>query len=422
MFMNAYLKNETPGIKKVFQRAGVQYDQNDLNAALAGSYNLGGPANQQVILSSIVNGKFDRQLYYQNYYNNLNPGDQSQSNVNRVRMAGGDIATSIQYQPSSPKLSAIIAQPQDAIYTSDNSYLQNYANTGAATELPSLIIDKNLGNIPWYDDNDLVVGNKDLKLIDTPCWFEVNLKQKSSDRLTYNNVPIKIVLNVSLQDIQVSMAHVMNNRHSRTGFHVTLWGQEPDTISATGTTGVFMNYFGITNMMSLDGKASKSQYYNAIIDMFANKDGAVDILKIINNENSPLRVAAQDAFIELLSLFKNNGVTRFQPDIVNRIFPKNKSGAGSTVIGEASRTSPKSSINPWSPAIGMSLAQATNRSNDVMTRGYVVFRYKNKSYLGYFKDIQFEMDANNPFRWNFNFTFQVEKSLLVTYFLNDSKG
>jgi hypothetical protein len=181
--------------------------------------------------------------------------------------------------------------------------------------------------------------------------------------------------------------------------------------------------------MSEEGVMNRSELEDAFLyDSDNNKNPANKANKgvyqrTVSLENQPLRIAAQEAFIEMLSLFKNNGITRFHPEIVNRIYPQNKQGNGGVVSGEASRTSAKEPMNPWSKAIGMSFTQATNRSNDVMTRGYVVFKYKNKTYLGYFKDINFEMDSNNPFRWNFNFTFQVERSLSTTFFLpNLSSG
>jgi hypothetical protein len=404
-FMKAYLENELPNINKLL--AGVTHDIKDVRAALVGSYNLGGAKNEIVIKQSIIGGKFNREAYYQNYFNQLTGIDATTENVNRVRRGAGDIATSVAYTKKKPDNTVLLTGSEASLET-NLTYLSEVGDHYSAVDFPSLVIEENLGNLPWDKNNKLVVANPDLRRISTPAWFEVNLKQSGPQRLTSNGEVVRLKLNVSLQEIQVSMAHVVNNRHSRTGFHVTLWGQEPDTISATGTTGLFMNWFGITSIMS---KEDVSGIYEAEID----KNFKIGMSKFAAPDG--LRVAAQDAFIEMLGLFKNNGVTRFHPEIVNRIFPKNKRGGGSSVVGEASRTSPNEPMNPWSKAVGMSHTQATNRPNDVMTRGYVVFKYKSKTYLGYFKDIQFEMDANNPFRWNFNFTFQVEKSLASTFFL-----
>lgn len=419
-FMKAYLENEVPGIKKTLAASGAKYTNADIQAMIAGSYNLGGPRNLQVIkLSLKPDGSFDREAYYQNYYDNLKSGDQSINNVNRLKRAAGDqIDKSVIYKAKNPPLQEVVQGARDADLETDLTYLQAAGSSFAQTELPSLVIKDNLDNLPWYEDPELYTANPNLKLIATPAWFEVNLKQSSGEKLSVNGQTTKIKLNVSLQEIQESMAHVVNNKHSRTGFHITLWGQEPDTISASGSTGLFMNWFGVTSLMSREGKISESELLEAFLSDTRSSDSKY--LTAVDNENQPLRVAAQDAFIEMLSLFKNNGITRFHPEIVNRIYPKNKSAKGASVVGEASRVQEQTPMNPWSKAIGMSFTQATNRPNDVMTRGNVVFKYKNKQYLGYFKDMTFEMDANNPFRWTFNFTFQVEKSLSTTFYFRDS--
>lgn len=419
-FMKAYLDNELPGIKKTLATSGVKYTQADLMAMVAGSYNLGGPRNLQVVKMSVKpDGTFDREAYYQNYYDNLNPGDQSVNNVNRLKRAAGDqIDASVSYKTKNPPLQVVVQSARDAELETDLTYLQSVGTGFAQAELPSLIIRDNLDNLPWYEDTELTTGNPNLRQIATPAWFEVNLKQSSGEKLAIGGQTTKVKLNVSLQELQESMAHVVNNKHSRTGFHITLWGQEPDSISASGTTGLFMNWFGITSLMSRDGKISESELLDAFLS--DSRSSNSDYQTAADNENQPLRIAAQDAFIELLNLFKNNGITRFHPDIVSRIYPKNKSANGASVVGEASRTQEQAPMNPWSKAIGMSFTQATNRPNDVMTRGNVVFKYKNKQYLGYFKDIVFDMDSNNPFRWTFNFTFQVEKSLATTFYFKDN--
>ena len=46
-----------------------------------------------------------------------------------------------------------------------------------------------------------------------------------------------------------------------------------------------------------------------------------------------------------------------------------------------------------------------------MTRGGVEMTYRNYTYTGYFKTLQWEMSGDNPFQWTFSFTFQVESTL-----------
>ena len=45
-----------------------------------------------------------------------------------------------------------------------------------------------------------------------------------------------------------------------------------------------------------------------------------------------------------------------------------------------------------------------------MVRGQVVMNFRNSSYYGYFKNLTWSLDAKNPYRWNFTFTFQVEST------------
>jgi len=41
----------------------------------------------------------------------------------------------------------------------------------------------------------------------------------------------------------------------------------------------------------------------------------------------------------------------------------------------------------------------------------VVMQFRNFVYEGYFKSLTWTMDASNPFRWDFSFTFQVERTV-----------
>ena len=47
---------------------------------------------------------------------------------------------------------------------------------------------------------------------------------------------------------------------------------------------------------------------------------------------------------------------------------------------------------------------------------YVAMKIRNNVYLGYFKSLSWTQDASKPFHWNFEFTFQVEKTVVSMYY------
>lgn len=400
-----YLKNSLNG-----QNGKPNWDSlsdNEKKAIVIGGYNPGDPKNLSIIKQSTdSNGVFHLDQYYNNYNNALAPVDQQGRSVERVKAMGGAVSSvgdvpinqvTSQLSPDQASKESLITQGDAATSVPDQSFLQSNYTTVEAN-LPSLALTEDLDNTPWYLDNDSIVGNPNL--LDrqiVPAYFEINLKQSNSDRLKdSNNTPIMVRLNVSLQEIDISEAHIMSNSQTLTGYHISVWGQEPDIISATGTTGLFINRYGIAPLMSKRG--ADIQEYTKYINLNPN---SFDINANIKN---PFKIAAQDAFMEMLGLFKNNGITRYHPELTSRIFQTGNPG-NSQVVGEAS----------WSPAIGASSTQAQNRNNDILTRGYVVFNYKSAVFLGYFKTLNFSINANNPYKWDFNFTFQVEKRLTVAY-------
>jgi hypothetical protein len=109
------------------------------------------------------------------------------------------------------------------------------------------------------------------------------------------------------------------------------------------------------------------------------------------------RVAAQDAFIEFLSLFKSNGNVWFRKD--------NYTGA----LSEHDQAG----VSAWSPTLGLSSQQGNARNNDVMTRGSIAMSLKDSTYLGYFKSLSWVFSADKPFSWDFNFVFQVERTISI---------
>jgi hypothetical protein len=113
-------------------------------------------------------------------------------------------------------------------------------------------------------------------------------------------------------------------------------------------------------------------------------------------------VAAQDAFTEFLKLFQMNGVVWYQPN------PVRSDG----VIDGTQQYTPTA----WIPSQGTTSFQKNARSNDVLSKGYVLMKYRNNTYLGYFKSLAWTIDAEKPFSWNFNFTFQVERTITALYY------
>jgi hypothetical protein len=260
--------------------------------------------------------------------------------------------------------------------------------------------------------------------------------------------PIKVELNASMKSVNWSMKHVYHHQRTRTAHHVTLWGMQADMIEGQCTTGVFMNQFGLTDYYSTRIVNDKLKTLVTSGDIFANisntaiaanpgqnasslqnlvnienqsgsvlgsrgdtggdilvKQASGDFSKIMNNQakgnpnfvqTDAFRVAAQDAFMEFLALFKMNGSVWFW----NKLYSDNMGNTRDWV-----------GIQAWSPTLGMNAAQKNARNNDVATRGGVLMSFRNFVYQGYFKTLQWTIDAHNPFKWDFSFTFQVEKTV-----------
>ena len=269
-----------------------------------------------------------------------------------------------------------------------------------------LVINKNLDETPWYKDGGMVTGNPRIRGFVAPISFRmlINGNPLNTKGLDPTGKPIEVQLNASVKSYSKTMRHVYTKNPTRTGIHITFWGQQADLIEAQCTTGVFMNQMGLTDFMST-AKFS-TDLINLLNQGFAhtinNSTGNVDTaLKITQQRTtnpsglSAFRVAAQDAFVELLSLFKSNGNVWFRKD--------NYTGAFSQ--------SDQAGIATWSPTAGTSTQQGNARNNDVMTRGSIAMQLKNSTYLGFFKSLSWTQDASNPFQWNFNFVFQVERTI-----------
>jgi hypothetical protein len=258
-----------------------------------------------------------------------------------------------------------------------------------------------LGNTAWYADTGLVTGNPRIRASVQPVSFVVYLDRNDPTQQLRNpatNQPVEIQLNTSMSSFEVASKHVYNRTPSRTGMHITLWGMEPDLISGQGTTGVFMNQFGITDFMSTAGLPD---------DALQLVTSGLSTIQKANNPQETFRVAAQDAFVELLKLFQMNGNVWFYSNSY-------ANGTALGLIGQTQQESPTA----WSSKVGATSFQQHARNNDVMTRGYVAMKYRNNIYLGYFKSLSWTQDAEIPFQWKFSFTFQVEKTYTALYYSN----
>jgi hypothetical protein len=297
--------------------------------------------------------------------------------------------------------------------------------------------DDTLTNTAWYADTGLVTGNPRIRASVQPVSFVVYFDRNDPNQMLRDvndaktGRPIEIQLNTSLSSFEISSKHVYNRTPSRTGMHITLWGMEPDLISGQGTTGVFMNQFGITDFMSTVGinedikkllttgfkspqfdlnTSTEQQATGAVIAGAVPQQSPADLILAAQNTNDPneaFRVAAQDAFVEFLKLFQMNG----------SIWYHSQSYANGTNLGTIGQTQ-QESPTAWSAQTGATSFQQHSRNNDVMTRGYVAMRYRNNTYLGYFKSLSWTQDAESPFQWKFNFTFQVEKTYTALYYSN----
>lgn len=301
----------------------------------------------------------------------------------------------------------------------------------------------------WYMDDELVTGHEHLDAaVSAPITFEIMLPggvdSNSNNYMTDSNGnTVVIELNVSARSLNLQEKHIFHRTPSRTGIHLTFWGMQPDIIVGEGSTGGFFNQFGLSSFMSTANFDStlRTQIL-AILSQsqkqlppaeYTVQDSTGEIFEA-EPPNTPndlqmaqqgltmeaLRVAAQDAFQEFLMLFKQNGVVYFHPNT----YPGFQSTTPGSTTATAGSTTPNSqSINlqqqsptAWSPQNGTSSFQGNARNNDVMARGHVVMKFKNSMYQGYFKSLSWTQDAEKPFQWTFNFTFQVERTISLVSF------
>jgi hypothetical protein len=346
-----------------------------------------------------------------------------------------------------PSLTSVLTTPGASQQASGSDYYIGsvtgaYSPTAGSDVYNSLktalqVPDATLSNQPWYRDTGLVTGNPSVRQRVQPVSFVIYLDQKLGQPLRVldskgnpSGGAVELQLNTSLNAFSISSKHVFNRTPSRTGMHVTLWGMQPDLISGNGTTGVFMNQFGLTDFFSVADispdvaqlissgfshsfkpNAAQASASDATGEAFvaAVTGGNQQASQIINNlelknPSEALRVAAQDAFVEFMKLFQMNASRWY--------YTPNYSGS---TTGQ-DQLAP----NAWSPQTGISSFQQHARNNDVMSRGYVAMKWRNTVYLGYFKSLNWTQDAESPFQWKFNFTFQVERTYSALYTVNSA--
>jgi hypothetical protein len=269
----------------------------------------------------------------------------------------------------------------------------------------SYVIPEGTNNIAWFNDPDIFKGNAGLRNKTVPVTFAIQLPNSSALTDTIGT-PLFVKLYSSLKNWEIHMAHQSNKTQTRTGLMVTLWGQQADQIVGSGTTGMFMNQAGITQFLSMVGPLDPA-VVTLLNRSLGNEEDSVTgqskAAELIANQKS-LRVAAEDCFMEMLSVFKNNGNIYFR----NQNYTKSKNTGAVTNLEQVG-------VSAWAPSAGVSTNQMNSRNNDVMSRGAVIMQFKNSSYTGYFKSLAWSVDAEKPFQWSFNFVFQVQSTVTRTF-------
>lgn len=267
-----------------------------------------------------------------------------------------------------------------------------------------------LDQTPWYNNPNELTGNPKIHAQGYPVTFQIITDRDTGAQLTDSKGnPISIRLNASMKSYNGQFGHIINKRPSRTGIHLTFWGMNADMISGECSTGLFNNQFGITSFLNMSNISSDAQ---ALIQAaYRNNPNGTESL---TSNPDALRIAAQDAFVEFLSLFKNNGVTWYHSQDYTSANGSNPDQASALTTG----TQTTNYQSAYSPRTGLNTFQMKASNNDVFSRGYVVMNFRSSSYLGFFRSLSWTQDAKSPYRWNFNFVFQVERTLSLLYYPN----
>lgn len=250
----------------------------------------------------------------------------------------------------------------------------------AATQ--ELAVPTGLDNVPWWEVEGLLLGNRKLRRIPDAITFLVRLPETATRAASYlgeqgtSGPPVLIRLTTGLTSLSQGMSHQNSVEPTGSGLLLNLWGSRPDMFNASGVTGVFQNQYGLTSLMSRMSLPDDPRMLNALQMVY----GTGHLGEI---QERDFRVAAQDAFVELLHLFKNNGIIRYLPRVAKN---------GDDV--------------QWSRAMGISGYQMRHRVGDVMAAGRVAMIYKGRTIMGQFKSFTWTASAESPYRWEFSFTFR----------------
>jgi hypothetical protein len=272
-----------------------------------------------------------------------------------------------------------------------------------AAMYPPLVIKSGIAQAPWYADDNILQVDGPTSPVGSPVTFQIFFGS------TMELLPITISMVASMRTFQRSMRHVVTKELTRTGVLLNLWGMAPDTINGTASTGLMANQLGVTDFLSLSTVPTYVQ--QMVIQAFGNDPQDEGLIEGTYYTPGFMRVAAKDAFVEFLSMFKNNGNVWFRNPQYTEDATTDPQSLAATAEGAGVTTSQQQMlVDAWSPMTGSSTFQGAARRNDIMTRGQVVMYFRNTAYYGYFKSLSWVMDAKTPFRWNFNFIFQVEST------------
>jgi hypothetical protein len=325
------------------------------------------------------------------------PVDQNSANIaNTAPPVGTDPDPDVLDQTVAPYYNTATATPLQIDPISDQT---------AASLQPPTVVAQGLDEQPWYNNPNELTANPSLHRAGYPVTFNIITDRTSGAYLQDSQGnPISIRLNASMKSYNLQSSHIITRAPSRTGMHLTFWGMNADMISGECSTGLFMNQFGVTSFFNMANISSDAQ--QIINNAFMNPSQ----VSLITSGPDPLRIAAQDAFVEFLSAFKNNGLTWYHPDDYSTGIAPDQAAA---TTNDTQSTNYQSA---FSPKTGVNTYAMKASNNDVYTRGYIVMNFRSSSYLGFFKSLSWVMDADTPFSWSFNFVFQVEKTLSLLYY------
>ena len=403
------VENEILGWPGV-QKSGLPANTSALQAVMAASWALGTPTVKPMVASALktTKGSWNPQTT-SNFLAIFGSASQASNQKYYGKTAGPSTsAAQLAAAATSPIQTAAsdnLTPGSDGLPVDPTGVAPPLNNPGT-TQNPQALsntIPDGLDVQAWFDANwanyggVAPTGNPDMRSsLEFPALFSLSLDQGMKASLNDSQGRIILIpLNVSINSFNLRNQHLVHRTPTATGLLLTFWGSQPGTITARGSTGLMRNGFGITALGSNRLAPSSSEFYDALLDAYPNA-GSDGIAEPWSTPNV-LRVAAQDAFAELLLLFKNNGVLRFLPP--SRV-PEQTGTAGQPL---------------WSPSEGATGYQMASRTGDIRRRGYVVFSYRQATYMGYFKSMNLTADANIPFQWNFDFTFRVEKAVVPVF-------